>query len=118
MDEDGSLFASDHQEELACARAKMRIWRTKEGRDLHYEKMKNDHLVNTLLWLRQKSMTAAQTKASKAGALLGPSGWRARKHPQWEGLIAELRRRSVRLANIADLIEEAKLPDEFLRNAV
>jgi hypothetical protein len=100
-------------------RAARRLWRTKEGQDVLYGDLSNRHLVNILLLLRSKGQETAQYAASKQCLALGPSGWRLRKHPQWDGLIEEVRARGPRMATIADLLEANKQFDgEIIRAAV
>jgi hypothetical protein len=93
-------------------RAQNRVWRTKEGGDIPYDSLDNGHLVNVLLLLRRKAQETAQCAASRQSLLLGPGGWRLRKHPQWDGLVEEARRRGPRMLAIADLLDSNSRIDE------
>jgi hypothetical protein len=99
------------------ARALNRVWRTKEGGDLRYDQIDSAHLVNILLLLRRKSQETAQHAASKVHLLLGPTGWRLRKHPAWDGLIEEAKRRGPKMIAVADLLEAATPPAEAIIRA-
>lgn len=89
-----------------------RIWVTKDGREIPYEKMDPGHLLNTLMWLRRRSMEKAQDAAHKDGVVLGPDGWLARKAPDFDGLLEEAKRRRGEVLEVAKLIASRGEIDE------
>jgi hypothetical protein len=111
MKEDGSQVfweGSGRPRDLPEAR----VWRTKEGRDIPYSQLDSGHLLNILMWLRRRSLEKAQDVAHRDGVRLGPDGWRARKAPDFDGLLEEARRRRGRVMEVAELIASGKEIDE------
>lgn len=92
--------------------ARRRVWRPKEGPEVPYEALGDGHLVNILLMMRRRSQVKAQDAAQEVHLTLGPGGWRLRKHPQWDGLVEEGRRRGGPVARAVDLIDSDDRLDE------
>lgn len=91
----------------------------REGDEVSYDLIDDRHLVNILMWLRRQSQQRAQQAADEAGLELGPSGWRLRRHPQFDSLVAEARRRGGQVAAAAALIDSPDpLDEEVVRQGV
>lgn len=128
MPEDGSLDlrAEEHPEHSSekyrtklSNRAARRIWRTQEGVDIPYEKLEDGHLVNILMMCRRRSQESAQCGASKRGLKLLEDGWMLRKHPQWDSLVEEARRRGGYLDPFIDIIDSDRpINEKVIRDAI
>lgn len=99
-------------------RARRRVWLPKDVDDeIPYGELRGAHLVNILLMLRRSAQKKAQAAADLEHLELGPGGWRIRRHPQWDGLVAEARSRGGQVAAAADLIDSDRRLDEAIIRA-
>jgi len=110
--EDGSRIFWEGSTRRDRRLAEDRIWMTKEGDEIPFAKLDPGHLLHILLWLRRRSQEKAQDAAQKDGVRLGPGGWRARKAPEFDGLMEEARRRRGKLLEWAERIDTSDEVDE------
>lgn len=109
------LFASHLRD-----RARRRVWLPKDqATEIPYAALQDSHLANILLMLRRLAQQKAQMAADALHLDLGPSGWLLRKHPQWDGLVEEAKRRGGQVASAAQLIDSRDPVDaDAIRAAV